>query len=243
VTALETQAALGELERRHGDAGDGGYALVRAIRDYQQDLPPPARSELHAALLHLVAERHPRLWGVALEALTQEAAPETAPPLAALLPAAPEADDYRRQLLLALLRLRHREVLDAATAYVSDGLRAGRLDALTVLAAIARVDATPALELGAACFAGALGPPATPAPATPPGVEGYIPAFASTFLAEDDALLPQLVARTRARDAAAGAALAALLDAYLTRPWVAADLGAPRAESVRRAVAAAAAGA
>jgi hypothetical protein len=244
VTALDPQAALGDLERRYGEAGDGGYALVRAIRDYQQDLPPPARSELHAALLRLVAERHPRLWGVALEALTQEAAPGTAPPLAALLPAAPEEDDYRRQLLLALLRLRHREVLDAATAYVSDGLRAGRLDALTGLAAIARVDATPALELGAACFAGALGaPPATPASATPPGVEGYIPAFASTFLAEDDALLPQLVARTRARDAAAGAALAALLDAYLTRPWVVADLGAPRADSVRRAVAAAAAGA
>ena len=150
----------------------------------------------------------------------------------------PEADDYRRQLLLALLRLRHREALGAATAFVSDGLRAGRLDALTVLAAIARVDAPAALDVGAACFAGALG-----APPAPEGVEGYIPAFASTFLAEDDALLPLLVARTRARDPGAGAALAALLDAYLTRPWVVTGLGAPRRQSVRRAVARAADGA
>lgn len=238
MTALDPQAALAELERRYGDAGDGGYALVRAIRDYERDLAPPALAGLRATLLRLVAERHPRLWGVALEALTQEAAPGTGASLAALLPAAPEADDYRRQLLLALLRLRHREALGAATAFVSDGLRAGRLDALTVLAAIARVDATAALDLGAACFAGALG-----APPAPQGVEGYIPAFASTFLAEDDALLPRLVARTRARDPGAGAALAALLDAYLTRPWVVSGLGAPRAESVRRAVARAADGA
>jgi hypothetical protein len=172
---------------------------------------------------------------VGLEALTQEAAPGVAARLAALLPAAPDRDDYRRQLLLALLRLRHRAALDAATAYVTAGLRDGRPEVLTVLAAVARVDAGRALDLGAACFAASLGA----APAAVPGVEGHVPAVASTFLAAGDALLPQLVARTRASDAAAGAALSALLDAYLARPWVLADLGAPRAQALRRAVAAA----
>jgi hypothetical protein len=244
AAAFDPQAALAELERRTGDAGDGGYALVRAIRAYQGDLAPGAQAALRAALLQLVAARHPRLWGVALEALTQEAAPGVAAPLAALLPGAPDGEDYRRQLLLALLRLRHREALDAATAYVAAGLRDGRLDALTVLAALARVDAGRAVDLGAAGFAAALGAaPAAAAAAPAPGVEGYVPAFASTFLAEDDTLLPLLVARTRARDAAAGATLGALLDAYLARPWVQADLGASRAQAIRRAVAAAAAGA
>ena len=211
---------------------------MRAIRDYERGLAPPELAGLRAALLRLVAERHPRLWGVALEALTQEAAPGTGASLAALLASAPEADDYRRQLLLALLRLRHREALGAA-----HGVRLGRPARRPPRRPHRARGHRPGGRHGGARSRRRLLRRGARRAAAPEGVEGYIPAFASTFLAEDDALLPLLVARTRARDSGAGAALAALLDAYLTRPWVVTGLGAPRADSVRRAVARAADGA
>jgi hypothetical protein len=95
---------LRNLDTAHRDDGDGGYALVRTIKDWAALLESGDRETLWGVLMELVTQEDPTLWGVALEVLVQEHPGDAATKLSYLVDLTGRSEEWNDQIVLALLR-------------------------------------------------------------------------------------------------------------------------------------------
>ena len=224
---------LRELDIAHRDDGDGGYALVDTIKDWAETLDSGSRKSLWDVLLELISTQDPTLWGVSLEVLLRENPDKAATQLNHLinLNNNNRSTEWKDQVCLALLRLRHKASRGNCVNHIHRALEDKRRNALPLLAALCQVDAEACLNLSATYFGNVL--------ISDESVQkhrGYIPAFIRNFLEVDAHLLRRLVERTKAGNVSSGNKLAALIDEYLARPAFAHEIGQEKVTALRAEV-------
>lgn len=222
---------LRQLDTAHRNDGDGGYEIVRMIRDLARSIDKESCDILWSALLELVAQRDEKLWGVALETLVQEHPDQVATKLSYLLNINDHSDEWKDQIVLALLRLAHQPAAPECVDYIRTALKKGRRAVLPLLAALCRVDIEICIELSSEYFSHTF--------KSDDLVEknrGYIPAFVRYFLEVDAHLLHRLVVQTKALNSNSGRRLAMILDNCLDRPAFAREFGQIKITALRQEI-------
>ncbi len=222
---------LRQLDVAHHDDGDGGYALVDAIKDWAKTLDLSSRKGLWDVLLELVSTQEPTLWGVSLEVLVQENPDQITTQLSRLANLDNRSDEWKDYICLALLRLRHKASANSCVNHIKRALEDGRRAALPVLAALCQVDAEACLKFSAAYFGHVL--------ALDQMAEkhrGYIPAFVRNFLEVNDDLLRRFVEQTKAVNFSSGNKLATMIDECLARPAFVREIGQEKVTALRAEV-------
>ena len=171
---------------------------------------------------------HPQLWGVAIEALVQSGNGNQIAALGKDIGSPTRSGDWKDNIVLGLLRSGQQQFREPILAHIRQSIDTPRKLTIPIVAALCRIDRETCLELAAAFLddANRMGR----------SVDGYIPAFVRNFVAVDDALLGELVARLFARRVEAGEWTATSFDTYLTKPWMLEELGSERIEQLRRSL-------
>jgi hypothetical protein len=222
---------LRKLDTAHWNDGDGGCALVRAIKDWAALLEPRDRETLWSVLIDLVAQKDSTLWGAALEALVQEHPGEAATKLSYLVDLSGRSEEWTDQIILALLCLGYQPSAAYCVSYIRAALENGRRAVLPLLAALCRVDVEACLSLSAAYFEGLF-----KSGDLAEKHRGYIPAFVRNFLEVDEGLLRELVERMKKVDPASSSKMAAMIDDCLAQPWFTREIGESKVTALRRAI-------
>jgi hypothetical protein len=149
-----------------------GYAFVRAIQAYRQSLTHAEQECLRDVLFESLTHEDPQLWGVALESVIREAAPDTPDRLMHVFAGSEHSVEWKDQVILGLLRLAYKEALLLSLAHITAGLEQNRLAVLPLLAALCKVDANHAVRIAAQYLGTHLGSEAQAVE-----IRGYIPAF------------------------------------------------------------------
>lgn len=215
-----------ELEDAHRGDKDGGYALVADLFRLLSGQDEPGRRAVREQLLERVDCRDERLWGVALEALVEEGAGETASALEGMLRSGTHDGEWREHVIAALMRMRYAPALDLYVEHIEAGVRDGSPAALSLLRHLYAFDRERALALSAGYLAEHL-----PEEADDLGglVQGQLVALAEL----DASLAPELVRRTSAIRPDAGRALARLMSGFLDMPWLRERLGVATATALQ----------
>lgn len=222
---------LRQLDAAHRNDSDGGYELVRMIRDLAQSYGKENRDTLWSVLLELVIQQDQTLWGVALETLVQENPDQVAARLSCLLNVNGRNDEWKDQIILALLRLAHQPAASEYVNYIRAALKKGRRAVLPLLAALCRVDTEICIELSSEYFSHTFNSDDLVKKNL-----GYIPAFVRYFLELDARLLHRLVVQTKALNSDSGRRLAIILDDCLARPVFAREFGQTKVTDLRQEI-------
>src|SRR5438105_4416781 len=151
MTRSELDSHLRQLEQHHLDDRDGGYSLARDILSLWERLDVGDGSILQKRLLQMVANKEPSLWGVALEVLVSKALGGTPQELEKLLRQATGDQEWREQIILALLRLRYNKALDIYIPYIQSSIDQGR-PVCALLAYLYGVDSNSCIRLSSEFF-------------------------------------------------------------------------------------------
>jgi hypothetical protein len=209
------------LQTEHQSDGDGGYALIDAVKRAGEEIPAETRGLYVSALGDLVRGAEPALWSIALEALVQLGEREEVAALG--VAALTDGDDDRKDYVVhALLRTGQVQFHDAIVEHIRRSLRHRRHLTIPILAALCRMDREACLQMSAAFFERAYAAVQTNE------VEGFIQVFAAKFTGVEDTLLPELVRRVSSPRPDAGRWLAACFADYLSKPWMVRRLGNDR---------------
>lgn len=222
---------LRKLDTAHRDDGDGGYALVRAIKDWATLLDPIGQENLWSVLIELVTQQDSTLWGVALEVLVQEHPSEAAAKLSYLVELSDREEEWKDQIVLALLRLGYRPSAAYCVSYIRTALADDRRVVLPLLAALCRVDIEACLSLSASYLGRVF-----KSDELAEKHRGYIPAFVRNFLEVDERLLRQLIERTKMADPHSASKLTAMIDDCLARPVFTREIGEAKVTVLRQAI-------
>lgn len=222
---------LRDVDVAHRDDGDGGYALVTSIKKWVKELDTKSRELLWNVLLEFVANQDRTLWGAAVEVLVQENPSHLGDRLTYLLENVNHGDEWRDQVCLALLRIKHQPAAANCAQHIKMSLDKGRRVVLPVLAALSHLDAEKCLSLASEYFgrvftSGLLADKH----------RGYIPAFIRNFLEVDENLVSQLVGRLRFIDASSASRLASMIDECLTREIFEREIGRARIDGLRNKI-------
>lgn len=218
-----------QIDYRH--VYDGGYAEVRAIREWASRLDTGSREILWDILFEFVARQEPGKWAVALDTLVEEHPEKIAERFERLLSRGKLTQDGKRYVIFALLRLGYRPAAAKCLDYIKEALAAGREDVLSMLAASCRVDTEQCLALSSGFFGRAL-----QSKESAERYEPIIPAFVGHFLDVDERLLGDLVKRTKAVNAGAAARLAGLIAEYVEKPFFVREVGVTKATALREQI-------
>jgi hypothetical protein len=228
MKSKEIADELLRLETEYRHVYDGGYALVRAIREWARRLDTPSRQILWDLLFESVAKQESGLWGVALDTLVEENPENIAQRLENLLVRGEMSDEGRHYVVFALLRLGYLPAAAKCFDYIKEALlRDGPTNILSVLAASCRVDSEECIKLSACYFGRVLR-----SEKAADEYRGSISAFVRHFLDVDERLLGELVRRTKLVNADAGMRLARLMVEYLAKPFFAREVGLARATAL-----------
>src|SRR2546430_2285362 len=104
----EILRVLKRMDAEHHADGDGGYAFVDSLRAWSQTLDAGGRNTLWDVLIGLIEQPHPTLWGIAVEVLVEEHPEGVENKISSLLKMPNQHNEWRDQLVLALLRLGHK---------------------------------------------------------------------------------------------------------------------------------------
>lgn len=222
---------LRQLDIDHRDDGDGGYGLVRAIRNFAQSLDMENRESFWDILFTLVEQQDATLWGVALEVLVQENLPEEGGRLSSLLGDDNRTDEWKDQIVLAVLRLSHLPSAPMCVSHIRGALQKGRRTALPILAALCHVDAEACITLAAEYFGRV-----ADSDDFFEKHQGYIPAFVRNFLEVDERLFRRLLERINAINPAAGEQLVQMLEKCLARPFFIQEIGRKKIVTLRESI-------
>ncbi|MGH8583645.1 MAG: hypothetical protein ACREWG_12865, partial [Gammaproteobacteria bacterium] len=143
---------LRNVDVAHRDDGDGGYALVKSIKKWVKELDAKSRELLWNVLLEFVANQDRTLWGVAVEVLVQENPSHLGDQLTYLLENLNQGDEWRDQVFLALLRIKHQSSAASCAQHIKMSLDKERRVVLPVLAALSHLDAEQCLSLASDYF-------------------------------------------------------------------------------------------
>jgi hypothetical protein len=178
-----------------------------------------------------VDARDERLWGVALEALVEEGADETAVALEGMLRSGEHDGEWREEVIAALMRMRYAPALDLYVQHVEAGVRNGSPAALSLLKHLYAFDRERALALSAGYMGEHL-----PEEADELGglVQGQLVGLAQM----DESLVPELVRRVAAVRLDAGRAVARMMAEFLDMPWLRERLGEAAAGRLEESVSA-----
>ena len=166
------------------------------------------------------------MWGVALEALVEIGDREQVAALAKDIRSGAFGVEWKDNVVLALLRLGQTQFRNVILEYVQNSMASPGPLTIPLVAAVCRVDRKACLESAAQLFADAH--------ATNRNVDGFIPAFVRNFLAVDEQLLAELVAKLPARQPGAGRWLAERFETHLSKPWMVRELGSTRVSNLCR---------
>ncbi|HZV87008.1 MAG TPA: hypothetical protein VFF95_05635 [Candidatus Binatus sp.] len=231
---MKPEEIAGELMRLTADyrhVCDGGYALVRGIREWARTLDPESRQILWDRLFESVANQDPTVWGVAVEVLVEEHPDGIAERLDDLLTRQNASEEWRDEIVFSLLRLGYRPGAVKYMSHIKEGLLTGKDGVLRLLAASCRIDPEECIALSSGFFGRALR-----AEGSEDEYRSIVPTFVRHFLDVDERFLGKLVERTKTVNIDAAKLLAALLDEYFTRPWNVRELGEVRAETLREQI-------
>ena len=229
MAADNVSAALEQLLDQHRADRDGGDRLVRAVIRHSRGLIAADREELQRHLLGLVDAQREGAWPIALEVLVRTGTPATGRALLPMLTGEERSADWSDAVVLAMLRLGCANALGMCRDYVREELRMQHLGALPMLSWLYRADVNYALELGARFYADTLGTASAALSDTMRlELERHIPGQLDGLLSNSTARVLDLIDQTRALDAAAGRALAAMIRQYLASTDSRSELG-PRA--------------
>jgi len=231
MDTTEVLQHLRKLDTAHRDDGDGGYALVRAIKDWVPLLERGDQEILWDALIELVTREDPTLWGVALEVLVQEHPGDSATKLSSLINLTERSEQWNDQIALALLRIGYKPSTAYCVSYIRTALTDDRRVVLPLLAALCRVDVEACLSLSATYFGRVF-----KSDELAEKHRGYIPAFVRNFLEVDERLLRQLVERTREIDPSSSSKIAAMIDDCLARPVFTREIGESEVTALRQTI-------
>jgi|GEM_PF-2360145 hypothetical protein len=216
----DTLAKLRQIAFAHGTDCDGGYALVRGIRDWAATLDQVSKELLWIVLVDLVIQQDAALWGVALEVLVQENPRQAAEKLSCLLELRGRREEWTDQVVLALLRLRYRPAAARCIDHIQSALLVKRRSILPLLAALCQVDRETCINLASLYFAQTL-----VSDRDSEEHRGYIPSFVRNFLEVDDGLLYALVERTKKIDTSSATRLVRMIESYLEQPFFIREIG------------------
>lgn len=227
MTMVNIAKKLRELDEKHQDDGDGGYALLADVREYRRKLSHEEDRLLQGELIRLVEEKDATLRGVALETLVQEWGIGIGQQLADALTRSHPDREWEGHLLLALLRLGYGPIEERAVKYISHRLTAGDRAVFPLVAALAQISKEQCLSIASTAIVNQI------AQGNSDKLEGYVPALVRNFVEVDRTMLRSLVIIVGEKDASAGRALGKMLLGYLDRGYVQGDLG-PQATSELR---------
>jgi hypothetical protein len=201
------------------DHGDGGYALVGEVLAYTERQNEVDRQAVCNDLLRIVGARTEKIWGVALEVLTQRWGSDISKQLAALLEANSHGSEWEGQVLLSLLRLRYKPISERSVSYITRQLNIGDDTVLPVLAALCKVDPGKCVQITTEFFVVQF------RTGHFDKIEGYACSFVRHFLDADPNLISLLVFEVAKTDKQAASRIATSFREFIRRPYMAAQLG------------------
>ena len=216
------------LDIIHRNDGDGGYELVHKIRELVSSFDEESKGIFWNVLLELVEHQDKTMWGVALETLVQENPDQVAEKLSHIFNASHNDNEWKDQLVLAMLRLAYQPAAPKCVEYISASLQNGRRAVLPLLAALCRVDTGNCIKISSEYFSRIL-----QSIDLIEKHEGYIPAFVRYFLKVDEHLLCQLVEQTKKLKSTSGKQLAVMFYKCLARPSFVREIGKSKVDSLR----------
>lgn len=219
MTIVGIAKQLRDLDAKHQDDGDGGYALLAALRRYRHRLSDDAERLLRDELIRLIEQEDATLRGVALEALVQEWGSDVAQQIATALGRSHPTSEWKGQLLFALLRLGYSSIEEQAVEYISEKLLAGDRSILPMAAALARINKTQCLLITAMAIVNEI------TRGNADKLEGYVPAIFRSFVEVDLYMVPRLVQAVGKKDVYASQVLTSMLLGYLSRDYVQEEVG------------------
>ncbi|HBO46105.1 MAG TPA: hypothetical protein DD670_19715 [Planctomycetaceae bacterium] len=235
---MTTTEAISEYMRsvdRFFRGGNGGvYSAIAEIVHWSLSLDSHDKDLLCNELLRLIAVQD-EMWGVAVEVLLyiQQSAPRNAAipsRLASLLNDENHTEEWEADILLALMRLSYQPIAERALDHITRRLAAGDRSALSMLAALSRVDAEKCLEIATRVFID------TCRKGQLDKRYNSISAFVDDCLDVDRSLLIRFIRNIHAADKAAGQEIAEIVREYIGRSFMREKLGDELHESLERDV-------
>ena len=218
-----------QLEDRHRNDNDGGYAFVDDVERLFNSLSAKEKQLLIDALLDLVDKQDANLWGVAIESVVRCQSASAGEYLFQLTKNKKRNYEWLDQIFLALVRLGYKDPSKEIVKYIENGLKSERNAVIPILAALCRVHLVDYIRLASRFLIESINK-------NPKLVESYSSAFLRNIIEEDEKILHDLLESIVYEDKTAAKRISNIFEDYLDKPWVQNEFGSDNANLLKRQI-------
>ena len=220
---------INQLEDRHRNDNDGGYAFVDDVERLFNSLSAKEKQLLIDALVDLVDKQDANLWGVAIESIVRCQSASAGEYLFQLTKNKKRNYEWFDQIFLALVRLGYKDPSKEIVKYIENGLKSERNAVIPILAALCRIHLVDYIRLASRFLIESINK-------NPKLVESYSSAFLRNIIEEDEKILRDLLESIVYEDKTAAKRISNIFEDYLDKPWIQNEFGSDHAKLLKRQI-------